>query len=443
MDPGNVAKTEDGLLGGVSDLRPTLLVDELIKFKLKEPTFSQSATIGEGLTKKRKAENAMSDSDMEDGEIKKAEDHEEKSDVKDGKQAGKKAKTENPFLLQRPFAPPLNTKPREPRDPKHIAMLKNRIKFNKPRHVHPRTHIEREWFLRKVVTLVSRGIESHQNKNNVDIESLHSELRKHIHKLEHCDWITQDLLELTLVKEDGLTRLVFHHGGAFPEDIVDDASAIYYRWCRGERDGNLLRGIEIKQGHSAQGGKRGKGSSYTLEPGYKHINSARYGGDNGLVNGQWWALQVAAVRDGAHGDRQAGISGVKGKGAQSIILAGGGYKDIDNGEDIDYCGTSGSKGHPTEATKLMNEAWKLGAPVRVLRSSTLPKTNKYRPAEGIRYDGLYEVVDSKQCDEATAMYRFQLKRQANQGPIRFEGPAKRPTEEDLKELKSAFTAEAA
>ncbi|KAL8866261.1 MAG: hypothetical protein Q9174_006403 [Haloplaca sp. 1 TL-2023] len=57
-----------------------------------------------------------------------------------------------------------------------------------------------------------------------------------------------------------------------------------------------------------------------------------------------------------------------------------------------------------------------------------------------RYDSLYDVVDSKLCNEGTAMYRFQLKQKAHQGPIRFERPAMRPTGEGLKELFRAFNA---
>ena len=429
---GNAGKPEDGVLGRVSDIDLLcLLVDELIMSKLNESSFPLPATTGEGLSNKRKAEDAVSDNDMEDGEIKDVEDHEEKSDVKDGKPAGKKAKVENPYLVHRPFAPAKNTKPR---DPNRVAILKQKLKFQKgvkPREMHERIRI-----MSKIKNLVGRVIEGHET--NADVEKIHADLRKEIHKLEHYDWINPDLLELTNVQDEGLRPLVSSRDGVFPADIVDDASVILNRWNSGELEGSLIRGVNVLQGKAEIKGKVRKGVSYTIEDNYAHRIPAGFGGSNGLVNGQWWPLQVCAQRDGAHGERQAGISGVKGRGAQSIILAGSGYKDIDNGDEIMYCGTSGAKGQPTEATKLMNESWKLSTPIRVLRSASLPKKNKYRPAEGIRYDGLYDVVDAEKADEGTAMYRFKLKRCAHQGPIRFEGPTMRPTEEDLCELRRAF-----
>ena len=81
----------------------------------------------------------------------------------------------------------------------------------------------------------------------------------------------------------------------------------------------------------------------------------------------------------------------------------------------------------------MREALELGNPVRVLRSSGLPATNPYRPAKGLRYDGLYDIVEYEVLDEATAMHRFSLMRRDGQDPIRYKGVERRPTDEELAE----------
>ena len=40
------------------------------------------------------------------------------------------------------------------------------------------------------------------------------------------------------------------------------------------------------------------------------------------------------MRDGAHGEIEAGIHGQPGKGAYSIVLSGSGYSDIDEGNTL-------------------------------------------------------------------------------------------------------------
>ena len=81
----------------------------------------------------------------------------------------------------------------------------------------------------------------------------------------------------------------------------------------------------------------------------------------------------------------------------------------------------------------MKEAKSLGSPVRVLRSSGLPSKNQYRPSKGLRYDGLYTVIDEEILDVATAMHRFSLRRIPGQDPIRCDGVEARPTSEEIAE----------
>jgi hypothetical protein len=81
----------------------------------------------------------------------------------------------------------------------------------------------------------------------------------------------------------------------------------------------------------------------------------------------------------------------------------------------------------TTATQSMITSSKIGNHVRVLRSSQLPKSNKYRPSCGLRYDGLYQVKGYTESNQERQSCRFHLERIPGQQPIRFEGETKRPT----------------
>lgn len=160
--------------------------------------------------------------------------------------------------------------------------------------------------------------------------------------------------------------------------------------------------------------------------------AANFVGEGHLVNGQWWPYQICAVLDGAHGAMEAGIYREKEKGALSIVLGTSGYANQDNGNTIQYCGTSGALNKATENTKYMMEARRRQTPVRVLRSGAgrPQKENLYLPQNGLRYDGLYMVTGETLLDAATAMYQFSLQRIPGQDPIRFLGVAMRPTPEE-------------
>lgn len=71
--------------------------------------------------------------------------------------------------------------------------------------------------------------------------------------------------------------------------------------------------------------------------------------------------------------------------------------------------------------------------MRVLRAHGLPPTNPYRPAKGVRYDGLYNVTGYRIIDAAKNMHRFTLVRSAGQHPIRYQGPEVRPSLRELDE----------
>lgn len=133
------------------------------------------------------------------------------------------------------------------------------------------------------------------------------------------------------------------------------------------------------------------------------------------------------------GEIEGGIHGQLGKGAYSVVLSSGGYADDDLGATIKYCGTSGTDTKPSPGTIHLKDSCKYKHSVRVLRSSALPATNRYRPAKGIRFDGLYDVVEYEILDADTNMHRFTLRRCDGQDPIRYQGVEKRPTDEELAE----------
>lgn len=60
--------------------------------------------------------------------------------------------------------------------------------------------------------------------------------------------------------------------------------------------------------------------------------SSNVPGPNGLINGPWWFNRMCVLRDGAHGEQEAGIHGQTGKGAFSVVVAAGEYADGDHGE---------------------------------------------------------------------------------------------------------------
>lgn len=217
----------------------------------------------------------------------------------------------------------------------------------------------------------------------------------------------------------------------FPYYIVADAKELYNNWYRKVFDADIFRGIivgskkDVKLNRSSNSDK--------LDPKYPYRLSAKYHGNSNLSNGQWWPRQIATLRDGAHGKTQAGISGKPGQGAWSVIVAGKYKEDIDRGDEILYCGTEDDEGNGTSGTTLIMENIQSKQPVRVIRS--FKGHNKiYSPVEGLRFDGLYDVVDSEVLDIAKKRYRFRLVRQAGQDPIRYEGAAARPTTQELAAL---------
>ncbi|GAB7344252.1 hypothetical protein MBLNU457_2130t1 [Dothideomycetes sp. NU457] len=224
-------------------------------------------------------------------------------------------------------------------------------------------------------------------------------------------------------------------GMTYPFYIKADAEELYHKWWNKNFKPDLLHDLKLDQ----------KSKSFRIEPGYIKPTEGAAHGNNGLVNGQWWPLQICLVRDGAHSDMQGGISGRTNLGAWSIVLSagqresGGVYPNIDEGDVLEYCGTDAKEnGAVTENTQRMIQSYQQNKEIHVFRSSKAPNKT-WAPEMGFRYDGLYDIVSFQIIDQKTKCHRFRMVRQAGQDPIRNSGPEKRPTEQELtawRKLKS-------
>lgn len=143
-------------------------------------------------------------------------------------------------------------------------------------------------------------------------------------------------------------------------------------------------------------------------------------GDDHLRVGQWFPRQASAILHGAHSQPIRGISGDPERGAYSIVVSGEYYDvDRDEGDIIYYSGEGGTgkdSGKKTDSklNQALHASWRLGTPVRVLRSSKLKSI--YAPACGIRYDGLYRIVSvqAMRNSDGGRFDQFKLVRLPNQ-----------------------------
>ncbi|KAK8180812.1 PUA-like domain-containing protein [Phyllosticta citribraziliensis] len=258
------------------------------------------------------------------------------------------------------------------------------------------------------------------------------DIRKELHQLAFLEVNKIVVRKTQMLHEDtGLPQLFaaeYSKGVDYPWDIQADALELYNRWCLQIFSTDLLRGIVKSQ-------KAHNRSTDRIEPGFPGKSGAAYYGQGDLVNGQWWPTQLCTVRDGAHGSTQGGIYSVKGKAAFSIIVSGGSqYNDRDEGHELRYSGTNSTDGKYTENTQSLILSVEDKKPVRVIRSHNIHKgASKYRPARGFRYDGLYDVVGYQVVDESKKACLFHMVRRPDQDPIRAEGKAMRPTEEEIAE----------
>ncbi|CAJ2504381.1 Uu.00g117750.m01.CDS01 [Anthostomella pinea] len=184
--------------------------------------------------------------------------------------------------------------------------------------------------------------------------------------------------------------------------------------------GGIMYGITVFRGKN---GRKGMRLNILILK-----RSAKVYGHNGLVVGTWFAFQLCALQQGAHGTSMGGISGDTVRGAFSIVLSGK-YHDLDRdlGDIIFYSGsgshTNEDPNKPNESTsgtKSLKASIASQNPVRVLRSgASASGNNEYFPPCGIRYDGLYRV-EALFLNKNTkgGMYeQFKLRRLPGQTPL--------------------------
>lgn len=223
------------------------------------------------------------------------------------------------------------------------------------------------------------------------------------------------------------------HQKQLPAYIEEELAILFYKWDRGDWDGNPKRGL-IKNGNS-------------LDKGYALRREAKYFGAGQLINGQLWFSRIEMIRDGVHKHSQAGISGDLERGAYSVVMSTDGkqYPDVDMGNVIKYMGTIGKEDamtlgrasqtkdqqsgrttnathgvhvEPLDGTKVLRISLQTGQAVRVIRKFKLDTKAAHQPKIGYRYDGLYQVTAETVMDEARQIWSFRMDRLPGQQPLR-------------------------
>jgi putative restriction endonuclease len=124
-----------------------------------------------------------------------------------------------------------------------------------------------------------------------------------------------------------------------------------------------------------------------------------YGEVPGFPVGSTFKNRAELAEAGVHRPLQGGICGGK-DGAESIVVSGGYVDDEDLGNELTYTGQGGND--PSTKRQIADQVLTLGNaglarsqldanPVRVVRGAGGDPS--YSPTTGLRYDGLFRVVD--------------------------------------------------
>lgn len=208
-------------------------------------------------------------------------------------------------LLNRPFAPrkkpvrgarPLydNVRLVDTRTTRHSSEWYERIDMKQK---FARSDLESLKYLKSLI----RTCEGDAGKDgNSELQATFLRLRRRLHQMEFYDFLSGVLVKRSKLLEDEGLPSIFNgsNGVQYPWDIRADSLSLYLRWLAGVIDPHLLRGIDTKS-YKAANGKETK--CRCLQKNYEIRVSCNYIGAGGLQNGQWWPLQICAMRDGAHG----------------------------------------------------------------------------------------------------------------------------------------------
>lgn len=172
----------------------------------------------------------------------------------------------------------------------------------------------------------SKGLRS----SGAPLDHVHNRIRKKLNKMKVSPEITDEILMMarTMDRGHGLHAIFETFRSLFPDDILDDAAALYNQWDRGDLGFSLVRGLLYSRKAGPNGGTR---LSSKLDPTDKWKRNSDVIGSNGLMNGQWWPNRLCALRDGAHGSSEAGIYGQTERGAFSVVVGKNEYCDHDQG----------------------------------------------------------------------------------------------------------------
>ncbi|TFD88575.1 HNH endonuclease [Cryobacterium lactosi] len=152
-----------------------------------------------------------------------------------------------------------------------------------------------------------------------------------------------------------------------------------------------------------------------------------FGTPAGVKVGQFFIDRRALHEALVHRPPQAGISGTKLEGSDSIVISGGYVDDEDNGDYIIYTGHGGKD--PNSSRQIADQSREatgnaglitshaVALPVRVVRGKH--KSSAFAPPAGFVYSGLYLVTQwwMEQGRDGFQIIRFRLERIDEQVPI--------------------------
>ena len=142
-----------------------------------------------------------------------------------------------------------------------------------------------------------------------DMTFAFSQISQRLQQMEFYPSLSPILIKKSKLLDENGFRAIFENrvkGVNFPYYLRADAEILSRKWTRGQIDPHLFRGLTTQTGK----GQQDQGfTSHVFDNTFDGKVSCNYVGAGNLLNGQWWPLQKCALRDGAHGETEAGIHG--------------------------------------------------------------------------------------------------------------------------------------